>query len=471
MRFNPLRGAALACALAAATAGAQEPGIPVGPRALALEDARALARASNPATAQQVNDTRIAALGVRAAYGEFLPGLNVSNTMGYTAPGEQRVGSVSLGEQPSVYSSSYSLQASYGMSVSKLRGPAVARAELREAERRSASSAADVRTDVTRRYIALLQARARLRQSERDVTRAGDYLRQGTAQAGAGMISPLDLKRSQVNRSQAEIRRIQARRAVRAEAAALGRSLGVALDSTVELTTRFELFEPRFDADDLVRRALAANPALLAAEGAVATARARTSQARAAYLPSVSLGVYLQGWIQRAGDIEMLVKQRTGQGTVPPEVEAEIRERVRRENQGFPFGYNSQPLNASITVSLPVLQGLGRGVQVERSRAAVENGEARRRTERLRVYADVHTALANLEAGYALALAQVTVREQAAEELRLAEERLRLGSAHALAVTDAQTRLSQAEIDEIDAVYAFHLSLAELEALVGAPLR
>ncbi|HEX8432467.1 MAG TPA: TolC family protein [Longimicrobium sp.] len=470
MRYH-LPTLALSCALAATPAAAQEPAIPLGPRVLALEDARALARTNNPAAAQQASDTRMAAIGVRTAYGELLPTLNVSNTFGYTAPGQQRVGSVSLGEQPSVYSSSYSVQASYSVAAPRVLGPAVARAEVREAERRSASSAADVQSEVTRRYIGVLQARARLGQAERDILRADDYLRQGSAQAAAGMISALDLKRAEVNRSQAEIRRIQARRSVRTEMASLGRSLGVSLDTATVLTSGFELFEPRFAADDLVRRALASNPALLVAEGSVATARARTSVARAAYLPSVSLGLYLHGWIQRAGDLEMLVRQRIGTATVPAEVEAEVRERVQRENRGFPFGYNSQPLNASVTVSLPVAQGFGRGAQVQRARAAVETGEARHRTERLRVYAEVHTALANVEAGYALARAQATVREQAAEELRLAEQRMRLGVALALGVTDARTRLSQADVDEIDAVYAFHLSLAELEALVGAPLR
>ena len=77
----------------------------------------------------------------------------------------------------------------------------------------------------------------------------------------------------------------------------------------------------------------------------------------------------------------------------------------------------------------------------------------------------------NLEAAYQTALLQEQVRENAAEELRLAQERFRFGAASSVEVTDAQTNLAQAERDQIDAVYNFHKALAALEALVGQPPR
>ncbi|MET0399757.1 MAG: TolC family protein [Longimicrobiaceae bacterium] len=466
-----LAAAAACAALLPAAARAQLPDIPAGPRSLTLESAMELAREHNPGLAQQANDVRMAGVSIRSAYGDLLPGLSLSSSLGYMASGERRVGSVSLGDQPSVYSSNYAVSASYALSAPKLLQPAVARAEARETEKRVAGSAATLRADVSRRYLAVLQAQARLRQSDRDVARAADYLRQATAQANAGMTSPLDRQRSQVNHAQAEIRRLQARRTLRNEVVSLGRTLGVALDPEVELPSRFELFEPRWSRDELVAAALRDNPALQAARGQVESARARTGAARAGYLPTLTLSVGMNGWIQRSGDVEALVRQRLGTGTVSPQVEAEIRERVRRENQGFPFGYNSQPLSASATVSLPLFQGYARRTQVERSRAAAEDADAHRRGEELRVFTEVTAALANVVSAYELARAQTVVREQAAEELRLADQRLRMGASHQLAVTDAQARLGQAELDEIDAVYAFHVGLADLEALVGAPLR
>jgi outer membrane protein TolC len=211
----------------AATAGAQQPEIPAGPRTLSLEAASALAREHNPALAEHANDGRVAGANLRSAYGDLLPTLNLSNSLGYTASGERRIGSVTLGDQPSVYSSSFNVGASYGLTASRLLQPRMVRAETREAEGQAANMAAAVQNDVARRYLAVLQAQARLRQSERDVARAGEYARQGNAQAAAGMTSPLDRARAQVQLSQSEIRRMQARRSVRTEVLALGRVLGV----------------------------------------------------------------------------------------------------------------------------------------------------------------------------------------------------------------------------------------------------
>jgi outer membrane protein len=466
-----LAAVALVCASPPAAARAQEFTVPAGPRVLALEDAVSLARRHNPTVAQSANEVRLAGVSVRSAYGELLPSLNLSNSFGYTAPGERRIGSVSLGDQPSIYSSNYGVSASYSLSAGRVLQPRIARAEARETGQRAARTAAELTTEVTRRYIAVLQAQARARQAEREITRSDELVRQGAAQAAAGMTSPLDRKRSEVQRSQAGVRRLQALRTLRTEVVSLGRTLGLAMDPAVELTSQFTVFEPRWSGEELMQAAMRNNPALNAAAGAVESARARVSTARAAYLPTLSLSLNVNGWIQSAGDVEMLVQQRLGGRTLPPQAEAEIRERVQRENQGFPFAYNRQPLNASAAVSLPVFQGFGRRAQVERSRAAVEDAEGRRRAEQLRVYAEVTAALANLQSGYELSRAQSTVRELAGEELRLAQERLRFGAVNATAVTDAQTRLAQAELDEIDATYTFHQTLADLEALVGASLR
>lgn len=468
--FRRLAAAAACAALLPAAARAQDPGVPAGPRSLTPERALELAREHNPGMAQQANDVRMAGESVRSAYGDLLPGLSVSSTLGYTASGERRVGSVSLGDQPSIYSSNYAVTASYALSAPRLLQPGVARAEARETEQRVAAAAAALSADVSRRYLAVLQAQARLRQSNRDVGRADEYLRQATAQQAAGMTSAMDLQRSRVNQAQAQTRRLQARRTLRNEVVSLSRVLGVALDPEVELSSPFELFEPRWTRDELVQAALRGNPGLRAAAGQADAARARTAVARAAYLPSLSLSVGVHGWIQRAGDVEALVRQRLGNGSVAPEVEAEIRERVQRENQGFPFGYNRQPLNASLSVSLPLFQGYARRAQVQRARAAAEDAEIHRRGEALRVYTEITAALSNLVSTHELALAQGVVRRHAEEELRLAEQRLRLGAGHQLAVTDAQARLGQAELDEIDAVYAFHLALVDLQALVGTPL-
>jgi outer membrane protein len=93
------------------------------------------------------------------------------------------------------------------------------------------------------------------------------------------------------------------------------------------------------------------------------------------------------------------------------------------------------------------------------------------RAQQQRLELDVRTGVLNAQTAFRTAELQRQVAENAAEELRLARERFRLGAANSLEVTDAQTRLSEAERAVIDSVYMYHKSLAALEALVGHPLR
>ena len=102
---------------------------------------------------------------------------------------------------------------------------------------------------------------------------------------------------------------------------------------------------------------------------------------------------------------------------------------------------------------------------------AAANAERLVRTEELRLQAEVEAAVRTVQTAQRTAELQASIREMATDELTLAEERFRLGLASSIEVVDAQANLSQAERDEISAVYDFHVSFAALEAMVGVPLR
>ncbi len=78
---------------------------------------------------------------------------------------------------------------------------------------------------------------------------------------------------------------------------------------------------------------------------------------------------------------------------------------------------------------------------------------------------------------YALLAAYEAIRIQesnqtaAAEQLRLGQERYRVGSGTFIELLDAQVAALMAEADYINAIYAYHQSIAILEAAVGRPLR
>lgn len=481
---------ALAAALPDAARAQEAP-----PRALSLEEAVALARESNPDFLAQANDRRAARAAVRAARADFLPSAGVSNTFGYTAEGERRYGSVGFGKQPDYYSSSYSLGLSYELSAAKLAQPAWARAQDRATEQRIAGAGAGLAAQVTQQYLTVLQAQEDAAQAEREVARAAEYERLARARLEVGAGTPLDVRRAEVRKGQAEVRLLQAENARAVAALNLGELLGAPLEPETRLTTEFAVFEPRWKTEELLATALRENPSLRAARAGATAARTGARAARGAYLPVLSFNVGLQGSVFRAGDTGPLVQERLlgaqqrlagcQQGnalrrlTGQPEEDctafqldpADVRRRVEAENAGFPFDYDRQPLSASMTVSLPLFNGLAREQRIEEAKVAAEDAEHQVRAQELRLRVEIGTALRNLETAYRTAELQARVRENAAEELRLARERFRFGAANSLEVTDAQTNLAQAEQARIAATYDFHRALAGLETLVGRPLR
>jgi outer membrane protein len=471
-------------------APAQEP-----PRALSLEEAIGMARSRNPDFLAQQNDRRSTRAAVRSARADFLPSAGASSSFGYTARGERRFGSVEFGQQPDYYSSSYSLGLSYDLSGAKLMQPAIARAYDRAAEQRIAGAAATLSAQVTQQYISVLQAQEDVEQAGREVARAAEYEKLARARLEVGAGIPLDVRRAEVQKGQAEVRLLQAKNALAIATLQLGQLLGTPLEPGVKLTSEFRIHPPRWEVDALLEQALANNPTLRATRAGAAAAGTGVKAARSSYLPTLSLNLGISGSMYRAGDLDPLVEQgvrgaeqrlagcqQAGAlakllGQAPPDCAglgvdpSAIRRQVEAQNSGYPFDYNRQPLAASLTFSLPIFNGLVREQRIEEARVAAEDAGHQVRAQENRLRVEVATALRNLETAHQTAQLQEQVRQKAEEELRLARERFRLGAATSVEVTDAQTNLSQAEQARIAAIYDFHKTLAALETLVGASLR
>ena len=245
--------------------------------------------------------------------------------------------------------------------------------------------------------------------------------------------------------------------------------------------------------------ALENNPNLLTARASTGAAQSQVRAARSAYLPSLNFQVGMTGSVYSAGNIDPLVQQQIGNlqgafssctennalrvaaGLTPadcsrfdtsnPAVQAAVRDQVEAGNPSFPFGYQRQPLQASMSISLPLFDGLNRERRIQEARVAESDARLAVTAQEQRLTADVRGALLSLQTAYRAATLQREVAANAADELRMARERFRLGATTSLEVTDAQTRLAEAERAVIDAVYTYHKSLAALEALVGRTLR
>jgi outer membrane protein len=468
-----------------------------GPTALTLREAVQLASENNPRFLQQQNEVGVARSTVRSAQGNLLPSARASGSLGYTASGERRFESVGLGTQPAIYGSDYLLGLNYTMSGATLLQPSVERSRLTAAERRVVGAGAELESQVVNQYLTVLQAREQIAQSERELARTGEHVRLAMARVDVGAGTPLDVRRAEVQQGRAEIGLVQARNRSATAVLVLSQLIGVRLEEDVALTSEFAIFNPGWSEESLVEMALQNNPALLAARAGSSAAGTAVSAARSSYLPTLSMNMGWRGSVYQAGNIDPLIAEgmeglqrsygaclnqneiRTRVGLTPadclnpadPGVAEALRSDIARQNSGFPFGYDRQPLSASLTVSLPLFTGFTRQLEVDRARAAAADAGYQVRAEELRLQQEVGTAVRNLETAHRTVSLQERVRANAGEELRLAQERFRFGAANSVEVTDAQTNLAQSEKELIDAVYDFHKSLAALEALVGQPLR
>jgi len=501
--IRPRRAAAALLLLAAAipAAAQQTPAAPQpsGPP-LTLEQALDSARTHNPDLLTQRNDSRTARAAVREARYSFLPSASVSTGVGYTAPGERRSGSFTLASSsPAVYSSSYALDFNYSMSGAKLMQPTLARAQRRATEQRIVGYEANVVSQVRQQYLASLQALEQAQQAERELVRTREHERLARARLEVGAGTPLDLRRAEVERGQAEVNVLQRRNTYQTELLVLGQAMGTPLDPNTRLSSTFALFPPSWSVDSLVAMALAGNPNLLSARATAEAARTGVRAARSQYLPALGINVGYGGFMSTVGNRDPLYQAAINNAnanfknceytnrlgalvgeapascdkydTTNPAVVSALRQDVRDANPSFPFGFKGQPMQASLSLSLPLFNGWSRERQVEDARVQRDNAELAVRSQELKLRTDLGSALLNLQTAYGVAQLQEQVVGRATEELRLAQERFRFGVASSVEVTDAQTSLALAEQGRIDAIYVYHKSLAALEALVGRPLR
>ena len=140
-------------------------------------------------------------------------------------------------------------------------------------------------------------------------------------------------------------------------------------------------------------------------------------------------------------------------------------------NNAFPFRFTTQPFSASVTVSIPIFTNFSRSLAISQSSMALDDAREAVRARELQVRTDVSQAFYNLRTSFETIAIQDRNRSAAADQLRLATQRYRLGSGTFIELLDAQVAAQQAASDYINATYSFHRSVAVLESAVGRELR
>ena len=126
-------------------------------------------------------------------------------------------------------------------------------------------------------------------------------------------------------------------------------------------------------------------------------------------------------------------------------------------------------LNAGLSLTYQLFDGGLRSADVDRARSSLESARLGLEQQERDLALSVETTYLELvRLGRILRIARRTA-ELAAEDLRLAEERYRVGKGRLLEVLDAQVGLTSARNNRVNARYDLALAEADLERLTGEP--
>ena len=178
---------------------AQDTTIAVRPQptaSLTVADALGQARTKSPAYLQVLNDAGPARWGVRNAYGNFLPSLNLSGGLGYTGSGESQFGAF-FQSQAAFVSSNYQIGLQWRLDGRVLAGPSQRKALERATTEDIENAGVSLRADVTTQYLNVLAAVAQTEVAREQVRRNNEFLRLARARHQVGQATLLDVRQAE----------------------------------------------------------------------------------------------------------------------------------------------------------------------------------------------------------------------------------------------------------------------------------
>jgi outer membrane protein TolC len=214
----------------------------------------------------------------------------------------------------------------------------------------------------------------------------------------------------------------------------LGRRIGMAGQVLPAEAALPDSAPPLPPLDELVARATAASPSVVAANATFRSRRSERLSAYTPYLPTVRMtGGY--DWTS------------------------------------FEFPPEERSWSMRLTASLPIFNGFQREAALQRSAANERIAEARARDATIAARVAVESAADEISS----ASRRVTIADRsvslAREDLRVQEERYAIGVATILDLQTSQVALSDAEVAAVRARQALGTAVARLEAILGQTLR
>jgi outer membrane protein len=512
----------LACGLLVPTlAYAQQPTTPAptatlqAPAAasLSLADALSTALAQNPDYAQWLNNERPANMAVKSSYATFIPSATVSGGFNYTGSGSSNFGGTNVVKTSASVGSSYSIDLGWTLDGRVLAAPGESKANLRATQQQIDAANVQLRSAVLVQYLNVLQTNARIDVVTQQVKRNQVFLDLARARYQVGQATMLDVRQAEVTLGQSNVDLLVARQQNADARLELYRLMGVPAPEPVEqvrLTDSFPVTAPAFSLDSLLALAATVNPSLLAAQASSDATKWNVRAVKGDYFPTLRVQANWSGYTQEYTDDQTLLDQAyssaTGTaancefqnalinqiggvpgypngGVIPncniyaglnlpgTALNPVTSQQIINANNVFPWDFTTQPFQVFAGLSWPIFNGLQRETRVSEAKARRDDASEQLRAQGLLIRTQVTSRYLAISATYeAIGVAEAN-RIAAADQLRLAQDRYRLGNGTALELSDSEGAVQRAEGTYVDAVFAYHKAVAALEEAVGRPLR
>jgi outer membrane protein len=410
-------------------------------RTVTLAEAIRLARRVQPQVVSARGAVATASAQRRSAYGAFLPDIRASSTASeFFSEGSARVdpttGQITTGNS-SNRSVSAGLSASVDLFTGFRRGPEIraARAGVNAAEASLIEAEFQQAMTTTNTFFDALAAGQLVRVRQASVRRAEEQLKVAVAKLRAGSATRSDSLRSLVTLGSAQLELLRAETDLAASEAALASLTGATGRVRAADDSAFYQPAPVIDTAAVRADAEARSPRITSAAANAAAASASARAARAAYWPSLSLSANT-GWNgSRANDYDL---------------------------------FNQRQLSLQLSWSL--FNGFSRELAITQQDIRQDVAEAEAGNARRAVSAELIRQLAELSAARTRIDITRTSVAAAEEDLRVQQERYRLGVSTIVEVLTSQEALSRAEVDVVVARFDYLRAKAQLEALIGRTL-
>jgi len=443
-RGASIRGAAFVLVLlfmmtAASTAAAA--------KVLSLEDCIGIAIRNNPEIGIAESGLKGAESGLLQSYGQLLPNLNVSFSTGRAFYGPSSIQYDAQGRPVQTegfdYNSySFNMNSSLvlfdgGRNINSIRSSMKSRDAAREEYRYTQDI---VTAMVINKYYNLVRAKMLLVVAEESLDQARQNLERSEALLEVGSATRADVLKARVRHSNTRLSLIRARNAVEFAREDLVSVLSMRdareVDVDTTMVIRFE--EPDIEVE--VERALSNRPDLRSLELRRGAAQASVAAAKSGWWPSIGAG-FNYGWSDR-----------------------QMAEDLNFFKDEYSWSIGAQ-------VSMNLFDRFVTNSNVGRAKADLRRAEYSLEKAELDAIKEVKNLVFIMnEAKERIIVASETV-EQANEDVRLAEERYRVGAGTMLETIDAQVALTQAKADVIEAKCDYLIAAADLARATGRRIR